>query len=368
MAQRRRGRRGGIRGNQMDVGEGVEANPPVGRNVGPNQNIEREDVIAELRRQVAALMEVVQRMQPPHETTDESDDSHSHFENPFGAPPREFQGSLKPEDFVYWLNTVERVFDYYEVIDEKKVKLVAIRLKGRASAWWEQLQIPRQRSGKVKIKSWEKMKKKLCEQFLPFNYTQSLYRDLHNLKQEGSVEQYTEAFHQLVVRVDLNESEEQMVARYLSVLKPSIQDVLGLQSLWNVSVAYNRALLVGTFKCFKCGEPGHRSSHCRKKSLMLEEVKELEHEDGEPIFDQPSNEVSGDFEEEEGLTLVMRKTLLAPKFNSDEDRLRTNIFYTTCSIGGRVCSMIIDGGSCENVVSQEVVDKLRLATQDHPHP
>jgi len=34
MAQIRRGRRGGIRGNQMDVGEGVEANPPVGRNVG----------------------------------------------------------------------------------------------------------------------------------------------------------------------------------------------------------------------------------------------------------------------------------------------------------------------------------------------
>ena len=101
---------------------------------------------------------------------------------------------------------------------------------------------------------------------------------------------------------------------------------------------------------------------------MLEEVKELEHEDGEPIFDQPSNEVGGDFEEEEGLTLVMRKTLLAPKFNSEEDWLRTNIFYTTCSIGGRVFNMIIDGGSCENVVSQEVVDKLRLATQDHPHP
>ncbi|KAL4634542.1 hypothetical protein ACB092_04G207300 [Castanea dentata] len=112
----------------------------MGRNVGRNQNIEREDMIAELRRQVAALTEVVQRMQPPYETTNESDDSHSHFENPFGAPPR---GSLKPEDSVDWLNTVERVFDYYEVIDEKKVKLVAICLKGRASAWWEQLQISR---------------------------------------------------------------------------------------------------------------------------------------------------------------------------------------------------------------------------------
>ena len=212
-----------------------------------------------------ALMEVVQCMQPPHETTNESDDSHSHFENPFGAPPRgrpyaerneprldynfkveipEFQGSLKPEDFVDWLNTVERVLDYYEVIDEKKVKLVAICLKGRDSAWWEQLQISCQRSGKVKIKSWEKMMKKLREQFLPFNYTQSLYKDLHNLKQEGSVEEYMEAFHQLVVRVDLNESEEQMVARYLSGLKPSIQDVLSFQSLWNMSEANNRALLV----------------------------------------------------------------------------------------------------------------------------
>ena len=46
MAQRS-GRRGGIRGNQINVGEGVEANPPVGRNGGRNQNIERGDEIAE---------------------------------------------------------------------------------------------------------------------------------------------------------------------------------------------------------------------------------------------------------------------------------------------------------------------------------
>ena len=53
------------------------------------------------------------------------------------------------------------------------------------------------------------MKKKLNEQFLPFNYMQSLYKSLHNLKQSGSVDEYTEEFHQLVARVDLNESEDQ---------------------------------------------------------------------------------------------------------------------------------------------------------------
>ena len=41
----------------------------------------------------------------------------------------EFQRSLKPKDFVDWLNIAETVFDSYEVMDEKKVKLVAIRLK-----------------------------------------------------------------------------------------------------------------------------------------------------------------------------------------------------------------------------------------------
>ena len=63
------------------------------------------------------------------------------FDYNFKVEIPEFHGRFKPEDFVDWLNTIERVFDYYEVMDEKKVKLVAIRLKGRASAWWEQLQI-----------------------------------------------------------------------------------------------------------------------------------------------------------------------------------------------------------------------------------
>ena len=72
---------------------------------------------------------------------------------------------------------------------------------------------------------------------------QSLYKQLHNLKQHGSVEEYIEAFYQLVAQVDLNESEDQMIARFLSGLKPSIQDALSLHQLWYVFEAYNRALM-----------------------------------------------------------------------------------------------------------------------------
>ena len=45
----------------------------------------------------------------------------------------------------------------------------------------------------------------------------------------------------------------------------------------------------------------------------------------------------------------------------------SNIFHTTYNIGGVICSLVIDGGSCKNVVSEEV-DKLGLKTENHPHP
>ena len=66
----------------MDVWEGVEANHLMGRNGGRNKNMERRDEIVELRIQVASLMDVVQHLQHPHKAINESEYSHSHFENP----------------------------------------------------------------------------------------------------------------------------------------------------------------------------------------------------------------------------------------------------------------------------------------------
>ena len=69
---------------------------------------------------------------------------------------QEFKGKIKPEEYIDWLNTVERVFDYKEILDHRKVKIVAIKLKTYASAWWEQLKIRREKVGKIKITTWGK--------------------------------------------------------------------------------------------------------------------------------------------------------------------------------------------------------------------
>jgi hypothetical protein len=109
---------------------------------------------------------------------------------------------------------------------------------------------------------------------------------------------------------------------------------------------------------------GHRASECRKpasqkgKNLLLEEdVVDYTYEEiGDPLYDEDGDEevLYGDGQE----TLVIRKSLLTPKGDSRDDWLRTNIFHTTCTVADKVCKMIIDSGSCENVVSDEAVQKL----------
>lgn len=48
----------------------------------------------------------------------------------------EYSSGLQEDEFNDWLNTIESIFKYKDVPDDKKVKLVA---QGRASAGWEQL-------------------------------------------------------------------------------------------------------------------------------------------------------------------------------------------------------------------------------------
>lgn len=141
-----------------------------------------EQTMELLRGQLAALIEEVRRNRHYHPRNDDEPiedaetNSHSNFSNPIGqprggvprqvpSPPRgepkwesnskielpEFYGSLNHEEFMDWLNQVERIFDFREVPNSKKVKLISIKLKGRASTWWEQLQVQRVRRGKRKI-------------------------------------------------------------------------------------------------------------------------------------------------------------------------------------------------------------------------
>jgi len=45
--------------------------------------------------------------------------------NDFKVDIPKFEGKLDPDDFIEWLQTVERIFDYKEIPENKKAKIVA---------------------------------------------------------------------------------------------------------------------------------------------------------------------------------------------------------------------------------------------------
>jgi len=128
------------------------------------------------------------------------------------------------------MHTIERVFEYKDIPDDKKVKLGARRLTKYASLWWTNLCAQRVRNRKSKIRTWEKMKAKLKSKFLPPIYVQDSYYKLHNLTQGNlNIEYYTREFEKIMVKCDIQEPKEQTMVRYLEGLEPKYANVVELQ-------------------------------------------------------------------------------------------------------------------------------------------
>lgn len=339
----------------------------------------------------------------------------------------EYDGRLDADEFVEWLRTVERVFDYKQTPDNKKVKIVALKLRKYASTWWASVCAKRARQDKDKIRSWNKMKKLLKEKFLPSYYVQENFLKFHKLEQGSkSVEEYARDFESYAMRCGVQEDEPQTLVRFLGGLDPEIAQVCELQSYSTleelIQLAHkveirgkgkrksssSRVTTTNTsypktpysfpkqstptkeFKtpppqntnasntrldarrCFRCQGFGHLIADCPNKKVVtfvecenfdddVEEEEEVEGSHEEEVNDE--HVISPD----EGEVLVVRRALSA-KVDDQELVQREAIFHTRCTIESKVCTIIIDGGSCANVASQVLVDKLSLKTKPLANP
>ncbi|XP_073363260.1 uncharacterized protein [Aegilops tauschii subsp. strangulata] len=128
-------------------------------------------------------------------------------------------------------------------------------------------------------------------------------------------------------------------------------------------------------ECWKCKGHGHISSECRNKRVLFvneqgEWESESEHED---------NGASGDHEDEEGEKsgcdiqanmgdCFVSRHVLSGNAAREEKGQRHNIFHTRGTIKDKVCKIIVDNGSCNNIASSDLVEKLGLKQRRHPSP
>ncbi|GJT56334.1 reverse transcriptase domain-containing protein [Tanacetum coccineum] len=283
----------------------------------------------------------------------------------------EFTGKVHPDDFIDWLSTVERVFDVRDIPDKLKVKLVAIKLRQHASLWWDHVTKRRRMEGKSKVETWEKMKKLMKAKFLLENH------------------QVINEFDKLRMRCDVVEEEEQVVARFLGVLKPEIADIVSLQPYWTYTDVCRLALKVekhikakskGTTsrftlptkttpptapktttpttsaagntiervnnapRCYKCSGIWHYARDCpnlKTLAFVPDDAGPIYDTGAEPELDEPGVEL---VYPDRGEALVIQRVL-----NVD-------------------VSKSVDDNSYENVVSTYMVEKLGMKTEDHPEP
>ncbi|KAB5511963.1 hypothetical protein DKX38_028991 [Salix brachista] len=325
----------------------------------------------------------------------------------------EFHGGLQADEYLDWINAVDEVLDFKQVPEDRRVALVATRLRGRAGAWWQQVKKTRTIQGKGKITCWDKMKKHM-------HYTRTLYQRLQNLTQGSrSVDDYTTEFYELVSRDAIAEDKESRVARYIGGLRIQFQDVLNMFEILSVSDAHQRAVQLDRqlarrntgitsfggsgantsnvsgrtgnisfgggstggasssntrpavppstfikptvpthtttpntgFRCFNCGEPGHRFAECKKgpRRGLFSEMEEISREQDGDVETEAVCDEKERVEGDTGPMLMVRRSCLAPR-GIEDDWLRTNVFQSTCTIGGKVCQFIIDLGSFKVVL------------------
>ncbi|PKI40719.1 hypothetical protein CRG98_038900 [Punica granatum] len=239
------------------------------------------------------------------------------------------------------------------------------------------------------------MKRDLKKKFLPASYKQDTFSRLYNFKQkELTVEEYTAEFEHLMMKCDIVEPEEQSIAwmfaswpfmwrsnlRRRVLIRPWEETgsltggVLRLQSHHRLV-----RLLLPRLHLHKVALLATLQARYRNNALSVEDlvtshrkiiclVEEANDELVYDTYDDEENEVEQEdvIYGDQGKALAVQRILKSAHVEDDK-WLRHNIFHTRCTSHGKVCTVIIDSGSCENVVSTTMVEKLHLKVEPHPN-
>ncbi|GJV23614.1 transposon ty3-I gag-pol polyprotein [Tanacetum coccineum] len=270
-----------------------------------------------------------------------------------GDRPRTMVGrNVNPRGYD-WLYEVDKFFDIMEVLEEEQVKVVAYKLRGGAGAWWQREQDNRRAQGRRPVDTWMRMKRMIKGRFLPPDIEQILYQQYHTCVQgKRTVADYTGEFLRLQARCNLREMDEQSAARYISGLNSSILERLSLTPIWSVDQAQNMAMKAE--RMASKTRVGFRRSNMESSSNYGSQPNPSQYTI--PILLQQPQVKSGN------------DGLISDDVFQEEDELVYAEPLDGEAEQEKICSIIIDGGNCENLVSKDLVKAFKLPTEPHPSP
>ncbi|KEH24158.1 hypothetical protein MTR_7g105270 [Medicago truncatula] len=290
----------------------------------------------------------------------------------------DFEGNLQPDDFLDWLQIVERLFKYKEVPEEQKVKIVAAKLKKLASIWWENLKRKRKREGKSKIKTWEKMRQKLIRKYLPphyyqYNFTQpqlskkSSYR--HFSPTKNQIDSHKPIFtfkprHKTITEINTNIPKCFMCQGYghIAIDCVNYKAVTIVNREINNIFGEEKEDIPELFEDETMGEPIYDEGYVGSDicEVFEEEGK------GDPIYDEYGpDDIHEALEKEEHDEPIYDEEYVLAEYG---EYLEIEKSFQTSINKDMVFNVIIDNKSGENVASNYIEEELKFRMINHQDP
>ncbi|KAK1645868.1 hypothetical protein QYE76_063673 [Lolium multiflorum] len=192
----------------------------------------------------------LKRPPPPNRRNDDEDlhqqpHNHNEDEEEERPPPRrndrneeeifgklkftmpKFQGEEDPDAYLSWVLKVDKIFRIHNFSEAKKVAMASLEFEGYANVWWEEVNKKREKEDLAPIDTWEEMQEVMHTRFVPTHHKRDLFNKLTKLKQSfKSVEEYYKEMHMTMMSANVDEREEQTMARFLNGLNIPVKRIV----------------------------------------------------------------------------------------------------------------------------------------------
>jgi len=153
-----------------------------------------------------------------------------------------FNGDSDPNVYLDWEAKCEQIF---KVHDNQRVRIASLEFLDYTLKGWHSVVRDIIYNKGPPVDSWDTLKQRMRLRFVPPHFRKDLMLKLQRFQQGTlSVDAYYKELETILLKLEIYESEEAMIARFVSGLRKDIQDIVELQEYSSLRSLFHLAMKV----------------------------------------------------------------------------------------------------------------------------